>query len=53
MHLSSLVEMVESGFDDRVLLRDGDRAITGADLGVLVRRGAAVLAGAGPAVELF
>ena len=32
MHLSSLVEMVESGFDDRVLLRDGDRAITGADL---------------------
>jgi len=50
VHLSSLVEMVESGFDDRVLLRDGDRAITGADLGVLVRRGAAVLAGAGPAV---
>ena len=50
MHLSSLVEMVESGFDDRVLLRDGDRAVTGAELGLLVRRGAATLAGRGTAL---
>jgi len=50
VHLSSLVEMVESGFDDRVLLRDGDRAVTGAELGLLVRRGAATLAGRGTAL---
>ncbi len=50
MHLSSLVEMVESGFDDRVLLRDGDRDVTGAELGRLVRQGAAVLAGRGTAL---
>ncbi len=45
MHLASLVEMVESGFDDRVLLRDGDRSVTGADLGRLVRAGASTLTG--------
>jgi acyl-CoA synthetase (AMP-forming)/AMP-acid ligase II len=46
MHLSSLVEMVESGFDDRVLLGTGDTAVTGTDLGRLVRAGASVLTGA-------
>lgn len=43
MHLASLVEMVESGFDDRVLLRFGDAEVTGADFGHLVRRGASTL----------
>jgi acyl-CoA synthetase (AMP-forming)/AMP-acid ligase II len=43
MHLSSLVEMVESGFDDRVLLGTGDSAVTGTDLGRMVRAGASVL----------
>jgi acyl-CoA synthetase (AMP-forming)/AMP-acid ligase II len=46
MHLSSLVEMVESGFDDRVLLGSGATAVTGTDLGRLVRAGASVLVGA-------
>lgn len=46
MHLSSLVEMVESGFDDRVLLGTGDTAVTGTDLGRMVRAGASVLTGA-------
>jgi acyl-CoA synthetase (AMP-forming)/AMP-acid ligase II len=45
MHLSSLLEMVESGFDDRVLLGTADAPVTGAGLGRLVRRGASVLAG--------
>ena len=45
MHLASLVEMVESGFDERVLLGDGDRTVTGAELGRLVRAGASTLAG--------
>ena len=40
MHLSSLVEMVESGFDDRVLLGDENSQITGTDFGFLVRLGA-------------
>lgn len=40
MHLSSFVEMVESGFDDRVLLGDHDSGITGTDFGFLVRLGA-------------
>ena len=40
MHLSSLVEMVESGFDDRVLLGDESSQITGTDFGFLVRLGA-------------
>ena len=45
MHLASLVEMVESGFDERVLLGEGDRIVTGAELGRLVRAGASTLAG--------
>lgn len=43
MHLASLVEMVGSGFDDRVLLGTRDQPITGAAFGDLVRRGAATL----------
>jgi acyl-CoA synthetase (AMP-forming)/AMP-acid ligase II len=46
MHLSSLVEMVESGFDDRVLLGTGSTAVTGTDLGRMVRAGASILSGA-------
>lgn len=45
MHLASLVEMIESGFDDRVLLRSDLGPVTGADLGRLVRRGGSTLAG--------
>lgn len=45
MHLASLVDMVESGFDDRVLLGSGDAAVTGHSLGSLVRRGASTLRG--------
>jgi acyl-CoA synthetase (AMP-forming)/AMP-acid ligase II len=40
MHLSSFVEMVESGFDDRVLLGDQKSRITGTEFGFLVRLGA-------------
>jgi len=40
MHLSSLVEMVESGFGDRALLGDQNSRITGTDFGGLVRVGA-------------
>ena len=40
MHLSSFVEMVESGFDDRVLLGDENSQITGTEFGFLVRLGA-------------
>ncbi len=50
MHLSSLVEMIESGFDDRELLGDADHRVTGGELGRLVRRGAAAVVGAGDAV---
>ena len=39
MHLSSLVEMVESGFDERVLLGTHEHPVTGAELGRLVRSG--------------
>src|SRR5215218_2594514 len=46
MHLASMVEMIESGFDHRVLLGDPRQRLTGADLGSLVRRGASTLAGA-------
>jgi acyl-CoA synthetase (AMP-forming)/AMP-acid ligase II len=46
MHLASMVEMVESGFDQRVLLGDPGHRVTGADFGSLVRRGASILAGA-------
>lgn len=43
MHLSSLVEMVESGFSDRVLLGTSDHPMTGSDLGDRVRAGATTL----------
>ncbi|MEI7546795.1 MAG: AMP-binding protein [Actinomycetota bacterium] len=45
MHLASLVEMVESGFDDRVLLGSRATPVTGALFGRLVRSGAATLSG--------
>jgi hypothetical protein len=45
MHLSTLVEMVESGLADRVLLGSSDAPVTGADLAALARRGAAALQG--------
>ena len=45
MHLASLVDMVESGLNDRVLLGSGNEVVTGGGLGQLVRRGAATLAG--------
>jgi acyl-CoA synthetase (AMP-forming)/AMP-acid ligase II len=44
VHLSSMVEMVESGFADRVLLGDAGRRITGAELGALAKAGAVTLA---------
>lgn len=44
MHLASLVEMVESGFADRVLLVDGELRVTGSEFGRLARRGAAATA---------
>lgn len=47
MHLATLVEMVESGFDDRVLLGDGATRLTGADLGRWARRGAAAVSAGG------
>ncbi len=50
MHLSSLVEMIESGFEDRELLGTVDRRVTGGEFGRLVRRGAAAIAGNGEAV---
>ena len=43
MHLSSMVEMVESGFDERVLLGAGDDRVTGAAFGQRVRAGASTL----------
>src|SRR5262245_53689621 len=42
VHLSTLVEMIESGYDDRVLLGD---SLTGADVAARVRVGAAKLGG--------
>ena len=45
MHLSSMVEMVESGFADRVLLGSRAEPVTGAQLGDLARRGATSVAG--------
>ena len=43
MHLSSLVEMVESGFGDRVLLGSSGDPVTGAEFGQRVRAGAAAI----------
>jgi acyl-CoA synthetase (AMP-forming)/AMP-acid ligase II len=45
MHLSSLVEMVESGYDDRVLLGRDSSALSGPALGEMVRLGASRFAG--------
>lgn len=45
MHLSALVEMIESGFGDRTLLGSGDDAVTGERLAQLVRSGAVSLRG--------
>jgi acyl-CoA synthetase (AMP-forming)/AMP-acid ligase II len=50
MHLASMVEMVESGFDERVLLGDPDHRVTGSEFGRLVRRGGSALAGRYPAL---
>ncbi len=44
MHLATLVEMVESGFGERVLLVDEDRRVTGAELADTVRRAAGTIA---------
>lgn len=43
MHVSSLVEMIESAYDDRALLGATGSTITGADLARLARSGAASL----------
>lgn len=43
MHLASMVEMVESGFDDRVLLGSLDAPVTGSGFGQVVRAGASML----------
>ncbi|WP_063039232.1 class I adenylate-forming enzyme family protein [Nocardia pseudovaccinii] len=43
MHLSAMVEMIESGFADRILLGDADRRLTGAELGALAKGAAATL----------
>jgi hypothetical protein len=38
MHLATLLEMIESGYDERVLLGSvSDRPVTGAQLGKLAR----------------
>ena len=44
MHLATLVEMVEAGLDDRTLLGTGDGAVTGSEIGRLVRAGAGAIA---------
>jgi acyl-CoA synthetase (AMP-forming)/AMP-acid ligase II len=50
MHLSSLVEMIESGYDDRVLLGSNRSSLNGPSLAGSVRRGAARISGACTAV---
>jgi len=45
MHLSSLIEMVESGFDDRDLLGDENFRLTGSQFGATVRRAATLVRG--------
>ncbi len=52
MHLATLVEMVESGFGERVLLVDGERRLSGTEFVDLVRRGAATL-GDGPSSLVY
>ena len=50
MHLSSLLDMVESGCSDRALLGTGDEVLTGVDLARLARAGSTTLAGHGALV---
>jgi acyl-CoA synthetase (AMP-forming)/AMP-acid ligase II len=50
VHLSSLVEMVESGLDDRAVLGSRESALTGAQFGRLVRTGATAFQGASAVV---
>ena len=50
MHLSALIEMVESGLADRVLVGSGQQALTGEQLADRARRGASLLADAGALV---
>ena len=46
MHLATLLEMIESGFDERVVLgSDADQPVTGAQLGTLVRSAASLISG--------
>jgi acyl-CoA synthetase (AMP-forming)/AMP-acid ligase II len=46
MHLTTLVEMVESGLGDRVIVGSGSDVLTGTQLGEMVRRAGTVLSGA-------
>ncbi|HZB42624.1 MAG TPA: fatty acid--CoA ligase family protein [Ilumatobacter sp.] len=50
MHLGMLVDMIDSGFEDRVLLVHDGRAYAGAEVAALARRGAAGIAGRGSVV---
>jgi acyl-CoA synthetase (AMP-forming)/AMP-acid ligase II len=50
MHLSTFVEMLESGLGDRVLVGDGERELTGAGLAERARRAASTFEGAGAVV---
>lgn len=50
MHLSTLVEMLDSGLGDRVLIGAGDEELTGNELGSLVRRTATSLRSSGSLV---
>lgn len=45
MHLSALLDMIESGCSDRVVLGGGEAALTGADLARLARAGGQAVAG--------
>ena len=45
MHLATLLEMIESGFDERVLIGSAAEPVTGAQLGKLVRSAASLIAG--------
>jgi hypothetical protein len=50
MHQASLVDIVESGFGDRVLLGTADDPVTGGRPALLVSAGAATLGGYGAVV---
>ena len=50
MHLSTLVEMLESGLGDRVLVGDGERELDGAQLADRARRAATLIGDAGAVV---